>query len=73
MKSKAAEEAGIKFNHVQLPEAATAEDIIEVVRKLSDDEAVSGVLVQLPLGSHVDAHGTRAVTEAVSPEKDVDG
>jgi methylenetetrahydrofolate dehydrogenase (NADP+)/methenyltetrahydrofolate cyclohydrolase/formyltetrahydrofolate synthetase len=73
MKAKAAEEVGIKFNHVKIPEAATAEQIIEVVKKLSDDETVSGVLVQLPLGPHVDDDGTRAVTEAVSPEKDVDG
>lgn len=73
MKAKAAEEVGIKFNHVKFPEAATADEIIQVVKKLSDDEAVSGVLVQLPLGPHVDADGTRAVTEAVSPEKDVDG
>jgi methylenetetrahydrofolate dehydrogenase (NADP+)/methenyltetrahydrofolate cyclohydrolase/formyltetrahydrofolate synthetase len=73
MKAKAAEEVGVKFNHVQIPEAATADEIIDIVKKLSDDETVSGVLVQLPLGPHVDSDGTRAVTEAVSPEKDVDG
>lgn len=73
MKTKAAEEVGIKFNHVKIPETATAEEIIQLVKKFSDDDAVSGVLVQLPLGPHVDDDGTRAVTEAISPEKDIDG
>ncbi|KAG2113712.1 tetrahydrofolate dehydrogenase/cyclohydrolase, partial [Suillus clintonianus] len=73
MKAKAAEEVSIKFNHVTFPETATAEEIIQVVKKLSDDDAVGGVLVQLPLGPNVNADDTRAVTEAVSPEKDVDG
>jgi len=73
MKTKAAEEVGIKFNHVKIPEAATPEQIVDLVKKFSDNDAVSGVLVQLPLGPHVDEDGTRAVTEAISPEKDVDG
>jgi methylenetetrahydrofolate dehydrogenase (NADP+)/methenyltetrahydrofolate cyclohydrolase/formyltetrahydrofolate synthetase len=73
MKSKAAEEVGIAYQHVALPEEASVKDIVEVVRKLNDDEAVSGVLVQLPLGPHIKADGERTVTEAISPEKDVDG
>ena len=43
------------------------------LKSLNADESVSGILVQLPLGSHVGAEGERTVTEAVSPEKDVDG
>ncbi|KAF9246519.1 formate--tetrahydrofolate ligase-domain-containing protein [Melanogaster broomeanus] len=73
MKAKASEEVGITFNHVTLPEAATVEEVVSVVRKLNDDEGTSGILVQLPLGPHIDADGVRAVTEAISPEKDVDG
>ncbi|KAH7914651.1 formate--tetrahydrofolate ligase-domain-containing protein [Hygrophoropsis aurantiaca] len=73
MKSKAAEEVGIKFTHVPLPAEATADEVVEVVKKLNGDDKVSGILVQLPLGPHVDEAGVRAVTEAVSPEKDVDG
>jgi methylenetetrahydrofolate dehydrogenase (NADP+)/methenyltetrahydrofolate cyclohydrolase/formyltetrahydrofolate synthetase len=73
MKSKAAEEVGIKFKHVALPASATAEEVVNVVKNLNDDENVSGILVQLPLGDHVGADGERLVTEAVSPEKDVDG
>ncbi|KAF8844963.1 FTHFS-domain-containing protein [Paxillus ammoniavirescens] len=73
MKSKASEEVGIVFKHITLPEAATVDEVVSVVKKLNDDEAISGILVQLPLGPHVDAEGVRAVTEAISPEKDVDG
>jgi methylenetetrahydrofolate dehydrogenase (NADP+) / methenyltetrahydrofolate cyclohydrolase / formyltetrahydrofolate synthetase len=73
MKEKAAGEVGIKFKHVSLPAEASVERIVEVVRKLNDDEMISGILVQLPLGEHVSREGERAVTEAINPEKDVDG
>lgn len=73
MKAKACAETGIKFTHIQLDADASVEDVVKAVRKLNDDETVSGILVQLPLGDHVTAEGERKVTEAVSPEKDVDG
>lgn len=73
MKAKAAEEVGIKFKHVTLSEEAPIEEVVEIVQKLNSDPTVSGILVQLPLGPHIGADGERTVTEAVSPEKDVDG
>jgi methylenetetrahydrofolate dehydrogenase (NADP+)/methenyltetrahydrofolate cyclohydrolase/formyltetrahydrofolate synthetase len=73
MKAKAAEEVGIKFKHISFPAEAAVEEIVETVKKLNDDEQTSGILVQLPLGDHVTADGERIVTEAVSPDKDVDG
>ncbi|KAF7304887.1 FTHFS-domain-containing protein [Mycena kentingensis (nom. inval.)] len=73
MKAKAAEEVGIKFRHVALPATASVDDVIATVQQLNADDQVSGILVQLPLGEHVSAEGERLVTEAVSPEKDVDG
>ncbi|KAJ8489681.1 hypothetical protein ONZ45_g13483 [Pleurotus djamor] len=73
MKAKAAEEVGITFKHVAIPETSTVEEIVDIVQKLNDDENISGILVQLPLGSHIDSHGERTVTESISPEKDVDG
>jgi methylenetetrahydrofolate dehydrogenase (NADP+) / methenyltetrahydrofolate cyclohydrolase / formyltetrahydrofolate synthetase len=73
MKTKAAEEVGILHKHITLPAEATVDEIVDVVKKLNDDNTVSGILVQLPLGDHISAHGERIVTEAVSPEKDVDG
>ena len=73
MKSKAAQEVGIKFRHVTVPVESTAEEIVQVVEKLNTDESINGILVQLPLGDQVTSAGERLVTEAVSPEKDVDG
>ncbi|KAG8902725.1 tetrahydrofolate synthase [Tulasnella sp. 403] len=73
MKAKAAAETGMKFTHVQLPAEATVAEVVTVVQKLNNDDNVSGILVQLPLGEHVTPEGEREVTEAVSPEKDVDG
>ncbi|KAF7789511.1 hypothetical protein EIP86_000457 [Pleurotus ostreatoroseus] len=73
MKSKAAHEVGIAFKHVTLPEDASVDTVVQVVQKLNNDPAVSGILVQLPLGSHINDEQERTVTEAVSPEKDVDG
>jgi len=73
MKAKAAEEVGINLNHITLPDTSTVEEVVSVVKKLNDDVSVSGILVQLPLGPHVNPDGERAVTEAVNPEKDVDG
>jgi methylenetetrahydrofolate dehydrogenase (NADP+)/methenyltetrahydrofolate cyclohydrolase/formyltetrahydrofolate synthetase len=73
MKAKAAEEVGISFQHITLPADSNTEQVVDVVKKLNHDEGVSGILVQLPLGDHVGADGERLVTEAVSPEKDVDG
>lgn len=73
MKAKAAEEIGIRFSHVKLLETATVEEVVRTVEGLNNDESVSGILVQLPLGPHVTPEQERTVTEAVSPEKDVDG
>jgi methylenetetrahydrofolate dehydrogenase (NADP+) / methenyltetrahydrofolate cyclohydrolase / formyltetrahydrofolate synthetase len=73
MKAKAAEEAGIDFKHISIPADTSAERVIEIVKKLNNDERISGLLVQLPLGEHITPEAERLVTESVSPEKDVDG
>jgi hypothetical protein len=73
MKEKATQAVGIKYTHVALPESSSVSQIVEQVEKLNNDIGVSGVLVQLPLGPHIDSQGERTVTEAISPEKDVDG
>ena len=46
------------------------EHLIRFVRLLNDDDAIHGILVQLPLPRTID---TRAVIEAIAPHKDVDG
>jgi methylenetetrahydrofolate dehydrogenase (NADP+)/methenyltetrahydrofolate cyclohydrolase len=69
-KHKAATEAGIDARDVRLPADTTESDVLALVAELNDDPDVDGILVQLPLPSHVDE--TR-VTYAVAPLKDVDG
>lgn len=69
-KERACREAGIRAETINLPATASQDEIIDAVRKLNTDPAVHGILVQLPLPSHVDE---RAVILALDPDKDVDG
>ncbi|KAF8628340.1 hypothetical protein AX15_003882 [Amanita polypyramis BW_CC] len=73
MKAKAAGEVGVELDHVKLPAETTVERFIQVIKELNDNDKVNGILVQLPLGDHIMPDGERLVTEAVSPDKDVDG
>ncbi|GAA5953525.1 hypothetical protein JCM21900_006191 [Sporobolomyces salmonicolor] len=76
MKIKAAAEAGIKCTVVQLggPEDGIGEnEVMAEVQRLNDDSEVHGIIVQLPLSDEIGRDGERRITEAVSPEKDVDG
>jgi methylenetetrahydrofolate dehydrogenase (NADP+)/methenyltetrahydrofolate cyclohydrolase/formyltetrahydrofolate synthetase len=59
-KVKACEEVGIDSRTVKLPEAATEQEVVADVRALCSDESVDGVLVQLPLPSHVAEFAVRA-------------
>uniref|UniRef100_A0A674DSL3 C-1-tetrahydrofolate synthase, cytoplasmic n=1 Tax=Salmo trutta TaxID=8032 RepID=A0A674DSL3_SALTR len=68
MKLKAAAEIGINANHVRLPKTATEDE----VRKVNENPEVHGLIVQLPLDS-INPMDTEKVTNAVAPEKDVDG
>jgi methylenetetrahydrofolate dehydrogenase (NADP+)/methenyltetrahydrofolate cyclohydrolase len=54
----------------RLPADVSAAAVIAEVERLNGDERVDGVLVQLPLPAHIDAH---RVLAAVDPQKDVDG
>lgn len=53
-----------------LPEDVSQDDLLRVVAEYNADPKVDGILVQLPLPSHIDE---RAVLDAVSLDKDVDG
>jgi methylenetetrahydrofolate dehydrogenase (NADP+) / methenyltetrahydrofolate cyclohydrolase len=69
-KSRATEEAGMRpFDH-HLPDTIAAADLLGVIRRLNGDPSVHGILVQLPLPAHIDAH---EVFAAVDPGKDIDG
>ena len=69
-KGKACAAAGIYSRQIDLPAAAGRKDILGVVRALNADDAIDGILVQLPLP---DASIEREVIEAIDPAKDVDG
>jgi methylenetetrahydrofolate dehydrogenase (NADP+) / methenyltetrahydrofolate cyclohydrolase len=70
MKKRACEETGINsFEHV-LEENVSEQELLDLVEKLNNDNAVNGILVQLPLPSHINED---KVIEKIKPEKDVDG
>ncbi len=69
-KGRASEDAGMTSDTILLPATATQEEVLSHVRRLNDDPAVSGILVQMPLPPQVDA---TAVMGAIDPRKDVDG
>lgn len=69
-KHKACLEAGIEsFGH-ELPATATQAEVEKLVMDLNADPRVNGILVQLPMPSHIDEE---SVLKAISIEKDVDG
>lgn len=70
MKQKRAREIGIESSGYTLPATATQEEVESLVRQLNADPSVNGILVQLPLPSHLD---DEKVLNAISIEKDVDG
>jgi len=69
-KRKAAREAGFESIEHRLPAGIGEADLIALVRRLNDDAAIDGILVQLPLPRGIDA---RRVIDALDPAKDVDG
>ncbi|NWJ00505.1 C1TC protein, partial [Crypturellus undulatus] len=72
MKLKAAAEIGISANHIKLPNTATEAEVLKCIASLNGDPAVHGFIVQLPLDSDKPIN-TEKITNAVAPEKDVDG
>lgn len=69
-KGLVAERVGLVHRQIDLPADTAIEDIVAVVHELNADASVDGILVQLPLPGGLDG---RLVTEAIAPEKDVDG
>ncbi|XP_077180004.1 C-1-tetrahydrofolate synthase, cytoplasmic [Paroedura picta] len=72
MKLKAAAEIGINANHIKLPNTASEAEVLRCINTLNEDPAVHGFIVQLPLDSNKPIN-TEKITNAVAPEKDVDG
>ncbi|GGX56149.1 bifunctional 5,10-methylenetetrahydrofolate dehydrogenase/5,10-methenyltetrahydrofolate cyclohydrolase [Streptomyces noursei] len=70
MKRNRCVKAGIESRHVPLPASLSTGELIERISELSQDPGVHGILLQHPVGPHIDE---RAAFEAIAPEKDVDG
>ena len=69
-KGRATEEAGMNGQEFRMPDTASQEQVLAQVAALNADDAVDGILVQLPLPDQIDAS---AVLDAIDPAKDVDG
>lgn len=69
-KIKAAEFTGMDSRLIELPEDVSEAALLETIAGLNADAGVDGILVQLPLPRHIDES---RVTDAIVPEKDVDG
>ena len=68
-KKKACIDAGMSSEIIEMPESTSEEELLERIDALNRDESVHGILVQLPLPSHINEE---AVINRISPEKDVD-
>ncbi|MBO6000673.1 MAG: bifunctional methylenetetrahydrofolate dehydrogenase/methenyltetrahydrofolate cyclohydrolase FolD [Spirochaetales bacterium] len=69
-KKKACEELGIAHLDVEFKSDITQNQLLDCVNELNENPMVDGILVQMPLPSHIDE---LAVTQAINPDKDVDG
>ena len=69
-KKKGCEYIGIGSESYELPEQTTQEDLLKLIDELNQKEEINGILVQLPLPSHIDED---TVIKALDPKKDVDG
>jgi methylenetetrahydrofolate dehydrogenase (NADP+) / methenyltetrahydrofolate cyclohydrolase len=70
LKHKAAAEVGIGAKDIRLASQTTEAELLEQVAQLNGDDAIDGLLVQLPLPDHIDE---ARVIRAIDPVKDVDG
>lgn len=69
-KKKACEYIGIRSVSYELPEETTEEELLGIIDKLNQDDAIYGILVQLPVPKHIHENH---IIQAIDPKKDVDG
>ena len=68
-KEKDCQQCGIRSLEYKLPAETTQQALLALIARLNEDPAADGILVQLPLPRHIDS---RAVLEAIRPDKDAD-
>ncbi|MET0072097.1 MAG: bifunctional methylenetetrahydrofolate dehydrogenase/methenyltetrahydrofolate cyclohydrolase FolD [Candidatus Thiodiazotropha sp.] len=69
-KRKSCDEVGFHSVSHDLPASTSEDQLLALIDRLNEDEAIDGILVQLPLPEHIDEE---AVIERILPTKDVDG
>lgn len=69
-KEKACAEVGMKSSIFHLPKTITQDELIAVIQAQNQDKSVDGILVQLPLPTHI---SEKEVIAQLNPKKDVDG
>jgi methylenetetrahydrofolate dehydrogenase (NADP+)/methenyltetrahydrofolate cyclohydrolase len=69
-KARQTQEIGMISNKIDLPADTSQQALLDQLHTLNNDSTVHGILVQLPLPSHIDE---ALVIETIAPEKDVDG
>lgn len=69
-KRRACEEVGFVSRSYDLPPTTSQDELYQLIDELNSDDAIDGILVQLPLPDGLDAN---LVIEHIHPEKDVDG
>jgi methylenetetrahydrofolate dehydrogenase (NADP+)/methenyltetrahydrofolate cyclohydrolase len=69
-KGKSAKEVGIKSFQYAFPENVLEKDLLKLINELNLNNVVDGILVQLPLPSHINSD---LVIDSIDPSKDVDG
>ncbi|HUJ55134.1 MAG TPA: bifunctional 5,10-methylenetetrahydrofolate dehydrogenase/5,10-methenyltetrahydrofolate cyclohydrolase [Gaiellaceae bacterium] len=70
LKQKAAQQAGMEARDLKLSADTSEDELLAAIAEINADDAIDGLLVQLPLPDHLDEN---RVIEAIAPEKDVDG
>lgn len=69
-KRQACENLGITSFSYHLPVSTSERTLLTLIDQLNEDDAVHGILIQLPLPQHIE---TQTIIERIKPEKDVDG
>ena len=69
-KEKSALEVGIKSEVIKYPKDVSEKEILKKIDDLNKNEKISGILVQLPLPTHI---SKEKIINAIIPSKDVDG
>lgn len=69
-KMKACENVEFYSENIELDENISEEELLQEINKLNKNDRINGILVQLPLPSHINE---LKIIDSISPEKDVDG